>query len=115
MYMQIFTLTCDASAPFECVRCKTRKDYSLVFQVVTEQKEGIPPYRVGLRAGDDFQTFLFTGSRTPIRTLMPTATDPTFHTQPHEVSSEDDVVSHVGFETAKHCLSSLHILPLTSL
>ena len=97
MYMQIFIFTCDASAPFECP-LKTRKDYSLVFDVNPEPKEGVPPYRVSLKAGDVRQTFLFAGSRAPIRALMPTATDPTFHTQPHEVSSEDDVVSCVGFE-----------------
>ncbi|KAL1495919.1 hypothetical protein AB1Y20_014561 [Prymnesium parvum] len=93
MYWKIFTLTCDPTSPFECAGCKHRKNFSLVFQ---RPQENTGPYSVGTQferdGSKEFISFLFNGCSKPIRPVQLTATNPTFHTSPHNVENEDDVL-----------------------
>lgn len=96
MYWKIFTLTCDQWAPFS-VGASHRKQFTLQFKVPTEDDSKMP-YIVGLQLesedsdSSELLSFFFEGANFPVRDVQRTATNPTYHTLPHEVEGEDDVL-----------------------
>lgn len=99
MYWKVFILTCDASAPFEFLEGKQRKDFTLVYGVAQgeDTSKETPSYSVGLEFartdGTSEKRFFFTAESTwPIRQSRQTASDPSYHTAPHIVLNEDDIL-----------------------
>ena len=105
-FWKVFVLTCDTSAPFDvstrspggsATSWSLRKHYCLVWQHrEIKDRESGPEYTVMIEAVEkenrSYAIFFDSSSNFPVRAVERTASDPTYHTAPHSLLTEDDVL-----------------------